>query len=66
MVEIALGLLLRLIVSWRMGFRARDTVMAHANAVAFVVITVRSMWWRYVGGGYHWKGKTYGTAGTNL
>jgi chlorobactene glucosyltransferase len=63
-VELALGMLLRLIVSWRMGFRAREAILAQLNAVAFVVITLRSMWWRYVRGGYRWKGRSYQSAGT--
>lgn len=62
-VETGLGLLLRALVSSRTGFRLRDTVLAHLNAVAFIVITARSMWWRYSGGGYRWKGRSYRSAG---
>ena len=63
-IEIGLGVTLRWLVSQRTGFLQRDSALAHLNAVAFVVITVRSMWWRYAGGGYRWKGRQYSTAGS--
>jgi chlorobactene glucosyltransferase len=62
-VETGLGITLRWLVSRRTGFRERDALLAHLNAVAFVVITIRSMWWRYAGGGYRWKGRQYRSAG---
>lgn len=61
--EVGLGLALRWIVSGRTGFRRGDVWMAHLNAVAFVGITLRSMWWRYAGRGYRWKGRSYRSAG---
>jgi chlorobactene glucosyltransferase len=62
-LEVSLGILLRLIVSRRMGFRQIDSWMAHLNALAFVGITTRSIWWRYFGRGYAWKGRYYPCAG---
>jgi chlorobactene glucosyltransferase len=62
-IEVGLGVTLRWLVSRRTGFRQRYAVLAHLNAVAFIVITARSMWWRYVGGGYQWKDRSYSTAG---
>jgi chlorobactene glucosyltransferase len=57
--EVLGGIALRWIVSNRMKLRARDAWMAHLNAIAFVVIVARSMWWRYVSGGYRWKDRSY-------
>jgi chlorobactene glucosyltransferase len=64
-VATGLGFLLRWLTSRRTGFRQRDTIFAHVNVVAYVMIVLRSMWWHYVGGGYKWKGRQYpgGTSG---
>jgi chlorobactene glucosyltransferase len=58
-VSTGLGFMLRWLTSRRTGFRQRDTIFAHVNAVAYVVIVLRSMWWYYAGGGYKWKGRQY-------
>lgn len=63
-IATGIGFLLRWLVSRRTGFRQRDTVFAHLNAIAFAVIMIRSMWWRYAGGGYQWKGRQYPRSGS--
>jgi chlorobactene glucosyltransferase len=59
---IGLGMLLRLLVSRRTGFRRVDSLLAQLNAVAYCVIMLRSMWRRYAGDGYRWKGRVYSSA----
>ncbi len=63
-IATGLGLTLRWLVSRRTGFRERDTAFAHVNALAYVIIVFRSMWWRYSGSGYSWKGRTYKRSGS--
>jgi chlorobactene glucosyltransferase len=58
-IETSLGFVLRGLVSNRTGFRTRDAAFAHVNAVAYVFIVLRSMWWHYAGDGYRWKGRSY-------
>jgi chlorobactene glucosyltransferase len=58
-IATGLGFILRWLTSRRTGFRQRDTIFVPVNAVAYVFIVLRSMWWHYAGGGYKWKGRLY-------